>query len=209
MKCKQILAVTAVWFMVASGIANAFDVTLSVNNQGSFSEHAVTVQPGDTFSIDITVTTTVEIFDMNDMKLLADSAGVLTVTDGSVQAPWTERWGTPVPVGELNPQSAGFGVTLPYPDVFGPGETALVTLDLTVNGNASPGTWTLNVIDGTYTACRVCPAFGFADSGPDFLIEIVERTSIPTVSHWGLVALALLLLVGVKIKFGRRPVPYA
>lgn len=198
---RQVLAVAVVWISGASGIANATDVTVSVNNKGSFSQHAITVRPGDTFSIDVTVSTTVQIFDMYDMKLLAGGAGVLTVTGGSVQAPWTDPG--VLPVGELNLQSASFEVLLPDPDFFGPGESTLVTLNLAVNGDASPGTLTLNVIDGKWSPCRPCPAFGNANSGPDFIVEVFKEAQIPTVSTWGMTALVLLVMVAGTVVFKR------
>ena len=202
-KGKQVLAVTAVWLTGASGIAYA-DVTVSVNNQGSFTQHAIVVRPGDTFSVDVTVSTDVEIFDVFDMKLLAGEAGVLTVTGGSFLDPWTDS--SALPVGELNPQSASFEAQLPLPEEFGPGESTLVTLDLAVNGDASPGVFSLNVIDGKVTACRICPAFSSADSGPDFMVEILAEPQIPTVSQWGMVVMALLVLaVGTILAPHRRP----
>ena len=37
------------------------------------------------------------------------------------------------------------------------------------------------------------------------IVAARDATAIPTVSQWGLVALALLLLVGARLRFGRRP----
>ena len=202
MKAKQVLAVTALWFTGAAGIANAFQPTVSVNNAGSFSEHAVTVRPGDTFSIDVTVDTIEEIFDMYDLKLVAGSLGVFTVTGGSAHVPWVD--GGTVPIGELSPESASFAVELPDPDLFGPGETALLTLDIAVSSDVSPGMGTLNVIDGKWTACRICPAFGDASSGPDFTVEVLAGPPIPTVSHWGLIVMGLLVLAVGTIGVRRR-----
>ena len=204
MNCKQFLAVAVVWFNGASGIATAIDTTVSVNNKGSFSQHDITVRPGDTFSIDITVSTTEQLFDMYDMKVLAGGAGVFTITGGTVRTPWTDPG--VLPVGEPNPQSASFAVLLPDPDVFGPGESTLVTLDLAVSGDASPGTLTLSVIDAKWTACRPCPAFSNAISGPDFIVEILDETQIPTVSEWGLAVTGLLVLVSGTIVARRRRV---
>ncbi len=204
MNCKQVLAVAVVWFTGASGIATAIDVTVNVNNKGSFTQHAAAVRPGGTFSIDVTVSTTVQIFDVYDMKLLAGGSGVLTITGGSVQAPWTDPG--VLPVGDVNPQSASFEVLLPDPDLFGPGESTLVTLDLAVSGDASPGTLTLNVIDAKWTACRICPAFSNANSGPDFIVEVLEEASIPTVSQWGLLVMGLFVLAAGTIVVMRRRV---
>lgn len=190
---RHFLAVPLVWLTGAPGLGHASEVTVSVSNEGNLSQHAIAVRAGETFSVDVSVSTTVEIFDLYDMKLLAGSAGVLTVTGGLVHAPWTNPG--VLPIGALDPQSAGLELVLPYPDYFGPGESTLLTLDLKVSRDAAPGTLTLNVIDGQWTLCRTCPSFSAANSGPDFSVEVLEGAPVPTLSTWGLTVLAMLILV--------------
>ena len=165
-------------------------VVVSANNAGSFDEHAVSVRPGDTFSIDINVSAAEEIFNVHGMTLMASGPPVLQVTGGRYRNPWTS-YGS-LPLGEVDPASSPFDVILPYPEYFGPGESTLATLDILVDANAPTDLLTLNVVDGTYDACWYCLAFWYAQSGPDFLVDVVpEPTSI-------------LLLAGGALLLARR-----
>ena len=63
------------------------------------------------------------------------------------------------------------------------------------------GTWCTATGDTPAGAGSVC--LGDSDAnGVDDACELFE--AIPTVSTWGLVVLTLCLLVGLKIRFGRR-----
>lgn len=184
------IRILAVLVLVGSaGDGQAFDVTVSVNNVRSFDDHAITLNPGDAFSIDINVYTASEVFNIYGARLSASASDVLSVTDGFIHFPWTDYNGT-LPLGELNPLSDPFGVVLPFPEYFGPGESTLATLGLLVDSNAIPDVYTLNIVGAEYIACRICPAFSSADSGPDFVITVVPEP--PTA--W-LVAFGVLLLI--------------
>ena len=192
MKSKRLLTIFVVLLCGALNRANAVDATVSVNNEGSFIEHAILVKPEDTFSIDINVSTTEEIFDVVDMKLSAGVDNVLSISGGFIHSPWTSF--DAIPVGNLNPVSARFGIRLPDPDMFGPGETTLVTLDVHVASGALSGVYSLNIIDAKNSECRICPAFSNATTGPDFVVEVFAEHEIPALSEWGLVALSIILL---------------
>jgi hypothetical protein len=155
--------------------AGAGMVTVSINNEGSFSEHAVTVTPGDTFRADINVHNLEPIFDMYDLMLLASDSGVLSVVGGDIDP------------GVLDPESHTFGWVLPFPQELGPGDWTLGTVELLIHNDAVPDVYALSASGGTYTACRICPAFGFADPGPDFIVTIVPE---PTTALLVLSALA-------------------
>ena len=53
--------------------------------------------------------------------------------------------------------------------------------------------------DGCSSTCTV--EYGWDCTGEPSVCE----QAIPTVSEWGLIVMTLLLLVGLKVKFGRRP----
>ena len=58
------------------------------------------------------------------------------------------------------------------------------------------------VCSGTNQPCE-----SDADCGPGGVCAPACNGAIPTVSQWGLLILALTLLVAGKVYFGRRPVP--
>ncbi len=186
---SQKLRILAVLVLVGSaGGGRASGVTASVNNVDSFDDHASTVRPGDAFSVDLNVYTEHQIFHIYDAKLSASASDVLSITGGFVHFPWT-AYGT-LPPGELSPLSDPFGFILPFYEYFGPGESTLATLELLVDSNAVPGVYTLNIVGAEYTACWICPAFWYVDSGPDFVITVVPEPA----TAW-LLALGVLLLI--------------
>ena len=138
-------------------------VTVSINNEGSFTEHAVTIAPGDTFRVDLNVHNLEPIFDLYDLELLASDDSVLSVVGGDINP------------GELDPVSHPFEWMLPFPGELGPGDWTLGSVEMLVREPAVPDVYTLSPIDGKFTACRICPAFGFAEPGPDFIVTVVPE----------------------------------
>lgn len=192
MKSNRKLTFAVVCFSCLVYGTDAMAVTISVNNEGSFTQQTITVNPDDTFSIDINVNTQDEIFDVYDMKLSANVNNVLSLTGGFIHSSWTSF--DTLPVGNLDPVSEPFKVNLPYPDMFGPGETTLMTLEIHVASGTSPGTYSLNLINAKYTECRICPAFSNVDSGSEFVVEVFVESGIPALGEWGLVAMTIILL---------------
>ncbi len=194
------LVVFVSWFLAGTPISYAQDATVSINNSGSFATHEIAVESGGSFTIDINVDTDAEIFNMFGMQLVASRSDVLLVTSGAFQSPW-ERVDA-FPIGELNPSSPQFTVALPNPQMFGPGQAALISVDVTVPLTAPSGVFTLNIEGASWTACRQCPAFSTALIGPDFVVNVTSV--IPTVSEWGVVVLAIGLLVSGTCLVRRR-----
>jgi hypothetical protein len=138
-------------------------VTVSINNEGSLTEHAITLEAGEAFSVDLNVRNTEPIFDLYGLWLMASADNVLAVVGGDI-AP-----------GDLDPVSNPFGWSLPFPRELAPGDWTIGTVNLMVNEEVAPMVYTLSASGGLYTACRVCPAFGSADPGPDFAITVVPE----------------------------------
>ena len=191
MRYRLVLAVGISLFTTLLSGRSAAEVTVSINNEGSFTEHAVTVYPGGSFLVDINVDTNEEIFDVLDVRFVASASHVLALVGGFYQAPWMGIG--PIRLGELNPGSRGFGVTLPFPDYFGPGTSTLATLEMSVNAAAPEDVYTFRVPWGEHTVCRECPATEPISTGPNFMVEVVpEPTSL------------LLLLAGATLCLRRR-----
>jgi len=150
-------------------------VVVSVNNPGSFDDHFVSVFPGGSFSIDINVATSTEIIDVLGMTLMASAPDVLAISGGLYCDPWSNY--EPLPVGNLDPGSDPFRAAVPAPEYFGPGASTLATFYIVLNADAPTDVFTLNVVDAKCTACWICPAFFFAGSGPDFVVEVVPEPS--------------------------------
>jgi hypothetical protein len=89
---------------------------------------------------------------------------------------------------------------------------------LPVDGYQGPGTPDVAV---AFNASAVCQILNTGEQpvaltgqlnnqtrfgGLAFVEVETAETAIPTVSEWGLIVLAVLLLVGLKVKFGRRPI---
>ena len=188
---KIAVAATVVFLVFTIPVDCLAGVIVSVNNSGSFDDHVISASPGDTFSIDINVSTTDEIFEVHGMRLVASAPDVLAITGGSCR----DQWISPglLPLGNLDPDSTPFGLTLPIPmQYFGPGESTFATLDIQVDAGAPTDLFTLNVVGGEYFACWICPAFDTIQSGPDFLVEVVPEPS------------SMLLLAGGALLLARR-----
>ena len=191
---KTVVAASLVFLVFTIPVDCLAAVVVSVNNPGSIDDHVISVFPGNTFSIDINVSTSDEIFEVHGMSLVASAPDVLAVTGGSCRGPWTNS--SLLPLGNLDPASSSFDVTLPNPmQYFGPGESTFATLDLQVNADAPTDLFSLNVVDAQYTLCWFCPAFGTVEPGPDFLVEVVPEPSS-----------MLLLVGGALLLVGRRSV---
>ncbi len=194
------LVVFVSWFLVGTSISYGQDATVSINNSGSFTTHEIAVESGGTFTIDINVDTDREIVDMHGMQLVASASGIFEATSGVYQSPWGSLLA--FPIGYLNPSSPQFAVALPDPDIFGPGQTTLISVEVTVPLNAPSGVYTLNIEGANYLECHVCPAFSTALIGPDFVVNVTPP--IPTVSEWGFVVLAIGLMVAGTCLVRRR-----
>lgn len=159
-------------FMTAAGLllgvmgsqaASGGMVTVSVNNEGSFTEHAATLEPGETFRVDLNVHNTEPIFDLYGLGLMASAQDVLAVVGGDIA------------LGDLNPTSHPFAWFLPLPLELAPGDWTLGTVDLLVKEGVVPAVYSLGAHGGDYTACRICPAFATAAPGPDFVVTVVPE----------------------------------
>jgi hypothetical protein len=71
-----------------------------------------------------------------------------------------------------------------------------------------PGSECLGDSDGDTVddQCDVCPGEDeLADMDKNGIQDCLDPDFVPTVSEWGLIVMALLLLTSLKIKFGVRP----
>lgn len=177
-------------FLVGTSTSYGQDATVSINNSGSFTTHEIAVESGGSFTIDINVDTDTEIFHLFGMQLVASRSDVSLVTSGAFQSPWESV--DAFPIGELNPSSPPFWVVLPDPQMFGPGQSSLITVDVAVPLTTASGVYTLNIEGGNWTVCRGCQGFASALIGPDFVVNVTSV--IPTVSEWGIVVLAIGLM---------------
>ncbi len=165
-----ILTALCVGLLVSPATAG---VVLGLNNPGSFTEREIAVQPGETFLLDVTVETTVEIFDFYDVRFVASESHMFVLRGGVYQAPW--RGIGPIRAGNLDPISPRFGVFFPEPDYFGPGVTAVATLSMSVSSDAPEDTYTIYVGGGERHVCRDCPAVVPVDRGPDFIVNVIPE----------------------------------
>lgn len=181
---------TALWVGLLSS-QSAADVAVSLNNSGSFTTHEIPVLPGESFLIDINLDTTVELFDVSDVRLVASESNVLTLLRGVYHDPWGGVG--PIRAGELNPLSTRMNFFLPAPDYFGPGTTTLATITIAVNPNAAQAAFTISIAGGEHRVCRECPDTVPINHGPDFIVNIVPEP-----------ATLLLLLSGTALLLKRR-----
>lgn len=146
-------------------------VTMSVLTAGG-SGTSVTVAPGGTFSVDISLNIQDVLVVSAQTQLAAGAPNVLDVTGGAYNATeWDAAWGLPIDPMGLDPVGSGTIGSLPAGDYIGPtAVTVLATIHLTVDPAAPAGTYTLNLInagvgDDTFTDID-------AIVGPDFIVTV-------------------------------------
>ena len=179
---RWILATVIVLFTVSVIAEHSTAVPVSVNNMGSLVDHAIMVNPGDTFSVDINVSDGSDGWVIYDLKLQASTRAVFEWTAVTYQNPWLPV--LPFQPHGLDPTSHPFEAVAQSWLV----EPTLATSELLIDAQVPPGIYTLNVIDGKVRECPTCPAFMHVHSGPDFVVEVVPEPST-----------ALLILAGAFV----------
>ena len=158
-----------------------------VNNQGSSSQHEITVAPGDFFEIDINLDTDTSLFRV-DWKIAADTPGIFTITDGSYLPP--NIFSNPIPLGGLDPFSDIFIWQTGPPAMFGPGFSTMATITVAVHTSAPIGDYTLNVVEGVFVDCLLCDVEPSpVDIGPDYFVHVVPEPSTLTLAALAIVGL--------------------
>jgi hypothetical protein len=162
------LALVSLW----GGRSDAHPV-VKLTAEGDAAVNTIALPQAASARIDIHVTVEdAQIFNLGDMTLKASASGALSTTDITYENGWQETSGSN-PLGPLDPESSRFGVSLPS-GTFGPGEVVPVTLTLTADPMAPPGSYTLNITKATFMLCRICLGFGFAEIGDELIVEILE-----------------------------------
>jgi hypothetical protein len=179
------LAATCTAWLASTAAAG---VTVNVYNAGSFTDHEVSVQPGESFLVDITVDTDLEIFDVSGLRLVAGELGTFTLLRGFYLDPW--RGAGPIRAGAMDPLTPRINLFLPDPDYFGPGTTALATLEIQVNAGVDENTYTIGGAGGEHRICRLCPVTAPITHGSDFIVNVVPEPA--TVLFLTLGALTIL-----------------
>lgn len=191
---RQVLAAIIILSAISVVAEHSTAVTVSVNNVDSLVDHAITVNSGVTFGVDVNVGDGSGAWMIYDLKLQAGAIGVFDWSGVTYRDPWLNL--LPFEPHGLDPTSHAFEAVA-HSWLM---EPTLATLELSVDFQAPPGVYTLNVIDGKVTACPICPAFVYAQSGPDFLVDVVPEPGS-----------ALLILAGsiAIMRARRRPVDLA
>ena len=177
---RWILATVIVLFTVSVIAEHSTAVPVSVNNMGSLVDHAIMVNPGDTFVVDINVSDGSDGWVIYDLKLQASTRAVFEWTAVTYHNPWLPL--LPFQPHALDPTSHPFEAVA-QSWLVGP---TLATPELLVDDQALPGVYTLNAIDGKVRECPICPAFMHAQSGSNFVVDVVPEPSS-----------ALLILAGL------------
>ncbi len=149
-------------------------VLVSLNNPGSTTQHEVTVEPGDTFTVDINVET-----DFNVGLVLAaataSSVGVFDVLEVTDNPPWTSQGTVSSMVGALDPVS---GVSVfRYRGSPWSGVITMASIQIAVDAETAIGTYGLDTVDVRW---GFSPTIGLdfpGVPGPSFLVHVVPEPS--------------------------------
>ncbi len=97
------------------------------------------------FLIDVNIDTAGVFIVSAEMRLRANEAGVVTITDGRYGPVWNSGFGFSIPVGPVDPFSGKLGSLPVDPSVTG--VSRIVTLVLAVTKATVPGVYVLNVAE--------------------------------------------------------------
>ena len=148
-------------------------VVVGLYNEGSYTLHEIAaVQPGESFLIDVTVDTDLQIFDIAQIRFVASEAHVFTLAGGFFHEPWIDGmiWRQ-----DLNRRSSPFIIVVPDPDYFGPGIGTVATLEMTVNPAAPEGIYSIGIAGGEHRICRTCAVTQPISHGPPFVVNVVPE----------------------------------
>ena len=182
----KLLIATFILLLMA-GTANASFFMVSVNNPSNTNLHEITVSPGDVFEIELNVTTTQDLIDIQTF-LNASENNVFAISDGYYFSPWDTQ-SLPIPTGDLAPSSDWLYGSPGVDNVVVPGSWPFVTLDLTVAPSAPLGTYTLNVSPVWSSVGLNLPSLHDGDSGPDFIVHVVPEPTTLLLLGFGAVML--------------------
>jgi len=161
--------------MAASPAMSAGSVVVSLNNPGSTTLHAITVEPGDTFIVDINVERDYNV-EWVRVAATASSVGVFDIVEVTDNPPWTSQGTVSSMVGALDPTS-GFSV-FTHPRSPWCGVIAMASIQIAVDAETAIGTYGLDTVDVRW---GFSPTIGLdfpGVPGPSFLVHVVPEPSL-------------------------------
>lgn len=180
------LSLAMVWPTLALG-----SVVVSLNNEGSTTQHEITVNPGDIFNVDLGFTGDEQVASLL-MQIRASVDEVLTLSGGTAESSWVAAPETPH--AGLDPVSGAFGFYLASGSAVGPGSYRVALLQMGVRPSAVPGVYSLSLDSIQFSHQMPNPVEPLAGSpGPDFIVEVLPE---PTTG-------VLVLAAGLMLSLAR------
>jgi hypothetical protein len=164
--------------MAASPAMSAGSVVVSLNNPGSTTLHEITVEPGDTFTVDINVEYHAYV-GWVCAAATASSVGVFDVVEVTDNPPWTSQGTFSSMVGPLDPTSGVSAFSRrgsPWSGVI-----TMASIQIAVDAEAAIGTYGLNTAHILWTGSPVIPERWPGMAGPTFSVHVVPEPSLAAV----------------------------
>ncbi len=162
-----VIGLLSIWPGVSAGLP-----VVSLNNPGSTTRHEITLAPGETFDIDVNLSTDMQTAGA-DCAIQANASGIFDILENTARAPWSSGGS----LGGLDPVSARVGWGFPEPLYFGPGATTLANLRIGVDSAAPTGTYVLNARNIAVYGDRLTFSYVVGRAGPAFVVHVVPEPS--------------------------------